>query len=175
MNEPQSIAAEKIALAILAGSGVDNCALASPADLIPLSIGATATWPPASSTSVFSFQVPKGQAMLWTYVTLYTCLADETDAGVNYGFNYSALAQLQVRAAASGANFSPVTGAVLSQAIFNKPVLFVFDSETVPRIVLTPNGSTQAVDSLRVEAEAQAYLIPSGLASAFRVHASRVS
>lgn len=175
MNEPQSIAAEKIALSILAGLDHCNKPLVYPADLIPLSLSAATTWPPVSSTNLYSFQVPKGQALLWTYISMYTSLADETDAGVNYGFNYSALAQIQVRAGSSSANFSPITAAVLSQAIFNKPILFAFNSETVPRIVLTPNSSTQTVNSLRVETEIQAYLIPSGSASAFRVHATRVS
>lgn len=175
MNEPQSVAAEKIALSLLAGESARCERLVRPADLIPLSLAAATTWPPASSTTLFSFQVPAGQSLLWTYISMYTTLANETSPAVNYGFNFSALAQIQFRAPATTSNFTPLTAAVLSQAIFNKPVLFVFDPGTVPRIVLTPNGSTQTADSLRVEAEIQAYLIPSGLASAYRVHATRVS
>ncbi len=175
MNEPQSVAAEKIALSILAGEDSRCQPLARPADLIPLSLSDTTTWPPAVSTSLFSFQVPIGQALIWTYISLYTTLADETSPAVNYGINFSALAQIQFRGPSASANFSQLTGLVLSQAIFNKPVLFVFDSQIVPRILLTPNGSTQTQDSLRLEAEIMAYLIPSGLASAFRVHSTRVS
>lgn len=177
MNEPQSIAAEKIALSIIAGVDACDCPMVAPSLLMPLSLGDATTWPPASSTTILdSFTVPKGQALLWTYISLYTCLADESTPDVNYGFNFTALAQLQYRSgAAATSNFVNVTGQVQSQALFNKPVLFVFDSNTRPQIVLYPNGSTQTADSLRVCAEATGYLIPSSAASIYRVHASTVS
>lgn len=178
MNEPQSIAAEKIAFSILAGTNpATGCQIATPGDFIPISVAGSALWPPATSVSILNtFTVPKGQALIWTYISLYTTLADESTAAVNYGFNFNALAQIQFRSGASGSsNFVNVTGQVQSQAIFNKPCLFVFDSDTLPRIVLYPNGSTQTANSLLALAEFQGYLIPAGIASAIRVHASRVS
>lgn len=176
MNEPQSIAAEKITLALLAGNK-GNCPLVSTAELIPISVGDSAKWPPTMSVTILdSFTVPKGQALVWTYLSLYTTLTDETSPAVNYGFNYDALAQIQYRSGASAAsNFLDVTGRVESQAIFNKPVFFVFDPDTRPQIVLYPNGSTQATNRLRALAESHGYLIPASLASVFRIHATRVN
>lgn len=177
MNEPQSIAAEKIALTILAGNGNNGCPLATPGDLIPISVGDSATWPPVTSTAILDgFTVPSGQALIWTYLSLYTTLAAETSPAVNYGFNFNALAQIQFRSGASASsNFADLTGRVEAQAVFNKPVLFVFDTNTRPQVLLYPNGSAQAANSLRVLATFSGFLIPAGLASAFRVHASRIS
>jgi len=171
MNEPQSVAAEKIALSIMAGTDRDGNPLCRPHDLIPLSQAASTGWPVAPFSSLFGFQVPQAQAMLWTYVSMYTTLTDESETAVNYGFNFDALAQLKIQS--GGGNFQDRTGQLLSQAIFNKPLLLVFDSLTTPRIFLTANGSTQAGGSIRVEAEFTGYLIPSGLSSAFRDHQTR--
>lgn len=171
MNEPQSVAAEKIALSILAGLGRDGQPLCKPHDLIPLSVASGTAWPLAPFSSLFGFQVPDGQAMLWTYVSAYTTLFDESETAVNYGFNYDALASIQVQGASG--NFEPRTGSLLTQAIFNKPLLLVFDSLSTPRITLIPNSSTQPAGNLRVEAEFMGYLIPSGLSSAFRDHQTR--
>ncbi|MFN0108549.1 MAG: hypothetical protein ACKVZH_06810 [Blastocatellia bacterium] len=171
MNEPQSVAAEKIALSIMAGIDRDGQPLCKPHDLIPLSQAASTLWPVAPFSSLFGYQVPQASAMLWTYVSLYTTLADETETAVNYGFNYDALAQLKIQS--GGGNFEDRTGQLLSQAIFNKPLLLVFDSLTTPRIVLTANGSAQAGSSLRIESEFTGYLIPAGLSSAFRDHQTR--
>lgn len=176
MNEPQSIAAEKIALSILAGENSRGCSLANPADFIPVSVADSALWPPASSVTILdSFQIPKGQALIWTYLSLYTTLADESSQAIAFGFNYPALAQIQYRSLASPtSNYVNVTGQVQSQGIFNTPVLFVFDSDTLPRVVLTPNGSTQTADSVRALAKFQGYLIPSAIAAAMRQHQSRI-
>lgn len=173
MNEPQSIAAEKIALSILAGENEFGQPLCRPNDLIPLSYGDTTLWPVAPTSSLFSYQVPNGQAMLWTYSSLYTTLADESETAVNFGFNFNTYCFLTIQGASG--NFQPRTGSILTQTIFNKPILLVFDSLTTPRIILNPSGSTQSVGNLRVEAEVMAYLIPSGLASAFRDHQTRFS
>ena len=171
MNEPQSIAAEKIALSILAGEGAQGQPLCKPSDLIPLSISDTTLWPIAPTSSVFSYQVPPGQAMIWTYISLYQTLADETETAVNYGFNFSTYCFLTIQGASG--NFQPRTGSILTQEIFNKPILLVFDSQTTPRIILNPSSSTQAAGNLRVNVEAMAYLLPSGVASAFRDHQTR--
>lgn len=174
MNEPQSVAAEKIALSILAGvNPVDGSPVCKPSDLTPLSIPSGTLWPVAPFSSLFGFQVPSGQIMIWTYISVYTTLANESETAVNYGFNYDALAQIQIQG--SSGNFSPRTAALLTQAFFNKPILLVFDSLTTPRIALSPNSSTQTSGHLRVEAEAMAYLLPSGLSSAFRDHQTRFS
>lgn len=177
MNEPQSVAAEKIALALLAGTDRRGCPPVNVADLTPVSLGDSALWPPASSTTILDgFTVPKGSALIWTYMSLYTTLADESTAAVNYGFNFTALAQVQYRSAASASsNFVNVTKQVQSQAIFNKPVLFVFPANSVPQIVLYPNSSTQTADSLRVLAESQGYLIPDSFASIYQQHVSRIN
>ncbi|MCI0348413.1 MAG: hypothetical protein L0Z53_03220, partial [Acidobacteriales bacterium] len=128
------------------------------------------------TTILDGFTVPRGRAMLWTYLSLYTSLAAETSLAVNYGFNFTALAQLQFRSgAAATSNFADVTGQVQSQALFNTPVLFVFDSNTRPQVVLYPNASTQTANSVRVLAEAHGFLIPSALASVYRVHGSTIS
>lgn len=171
MNEPQSVAAEKIALSILAGMDKDGNPLCKPHDLIPLSQGTGTLWPVAPFSSVFGYQVPTAQAMLWTYLSLYTTLADESETAVNYGFNYDALAQLKIQS--GGGNFEDRTGQLYTQSIFNKPILLVFDSLTTPRIFFTANGSTQAGSSIRVEVEFSGYLIPAGLSSAFRDHQTR--
>lgn len=171
MNEPQSVAAEKIALSILAGVDRNGNPLVKPHDLIPLSVASSTAWPIAPFSSLFGFQVPDAHAMLWTYVSAYTTLLDESETAVNYGFNYDALAQIQIQSVAG--NFDPRTGALLTQAIFNKPLLLVFDSLTTPRISLIPNGSAQPAGNLRVEAEFSGYLISAGLSSAFRDHQTR--
>ena len=175
MFEPQSTAAEKIALSILAGETQQGCTVASPADFIPVSIASQALWPPASSSTLFgSFSVPKGQALIWTYISLYSCLADESSQALAFGFNYQATAQIQFRNGSSAsANFVNVTDALQSQAIFNTPLLLVFDTETLPRILIYPNGSTQTANSVNVLAKFQGYLIPSALASIMRQHSTR--
>ncbi len=173
MNEPQSVAAEKIALSILAGEDHDGRPLCRPSDLIPLSLGSATLWPIAPFSSLFGYKVPDGLIMIWTYVSLYTSLENESEAGVNYGINYDALAQIQVQGASG--NFDAKTGALLSQGIFNKPIFLVFEPMTTPRIVLTPNSSAQASGNLRIEATAQAYLAPAGLTSAFNSHQTRFS
>jgi len=177
MNEPQSVAAEKIALVLLAGNDPNGCSLVNPSDLIPVSYGDSATWPPASSTTILdSFSVLKGYALLWTYLTLYTTLADESSQAIQFGFNFAALAQIQFRSlAATTSNFSNLTGQVQSQAIFNKPLLVAFDTDTRPQVVLYPNSSTQTANSVAVFAEAQGFLIPAALFSLYRQHASRIS
>lgn len=171
MNEPQSVAAEKISLSILAGVDRHNNPLCKPHDLIPLSVASSTAWPIAPFSSLFGFEVPDAHAMLWTYVSMYTTLFDESETAVNYGLNYDGLASIQVQS--GGGNFEPRTGALLTQAIFNKPLLLVFDSLTTPRISLIPNSSTQAAGNLRIEAEFSGYLIPAGLSSAFRDHQTR--
>ena len=109
-------------------------------------------------------------------MSLYTTLADESSPAVNYGFNFTALAQIQYRSAGSASsNYVDVTKQVQSQAIFNKPVLFVFPANSVPRIVLYPNSSTQTANSLRVLAESQGYLIPDSYASIYQQHVSRIN
>jgi hypothetical protein len=173
MNEPQSVAAEKIALSILAGEDRHGCALALPADFIPLSLSATTTWPSGGMTTLFSYMTPQNYGMVWTYIGLYTTLADESSPAVNYGVNYSMLAQLQIKKQAG--NFENASGQVLSQEIFNKPIFLVFDTQTTPRIALTNNGSTQAVGNLRLEAEAQAYLVPAAILSAIRINQTRLN
>lgn len=170
MNEPQSVAAEKIALSILAGVDRQGNPLCRPDQLIPLTVGSSTAWPIAPFSSLFAYQVPEAHAMIWTYVSMYTTLLDESETAVNYGFNYDTLAQLIIQSGQS--DFDAIT-TVLSQAIFNKPLLLVFDSLTTPRISLIPNSSTQAAGNLRVEAEFTGYLIPSGLSSAFRNHQTR--
>lgn len=171
MNEPQSVAAEKIALSILAGVDREGNPLCRPHDLIPLSVASSTAWPVAPFSSLFGYKVPTGQALLWTYVSCYTTLFDESETAVNYGFNFDALATILVQG--NSGNFDPITGAMLTQAIFNKPLLLVFDSLSTPRISLIPNSTTQATANLRVEAEFMGYLIPSGLSSAFRDHQTR--
>jgi hypothetical protein len=175
MNQPQSVAAEKIALMILAGDNPATCKpLATPADFIPLSISDTTTWPSGGTTTLFTFMTPPNYGMVWTYISLYATLADESSAAVNYGINFSALFQLQARKLATG-NFQPLSGAVLSQEIINKPVFFVFDTQTQPRLAITDNGSTQAVGTLRFEAEVSAYLVPAALLSVMRDHVMRLN
>lgn len=173
MNEPQSVAAEKIALSILAGEMPDGTPVCRPSDLIPISIPSGTLWPISPFSSLFGFQVPRAQILIWTYLSLYTTLANESESAVNYGFNFDALAQIQVQGASG--NFDPRTATMLTQGIFNKPLLLVFDSLTTPRVVLSPNGSTQTSGHLRVEAEASGYLAPAGLNSAFRDHQTRFS
>jgi hypothetical protein len=76
MNEPQSVAAEKLALSILAGERVDGTPLCRPSDLISLSLQSSTLWPVAPFTSLFGFEVPDGQIMIWTYISAYTTLAE---------------------------------------------------------------------------------------------------
>ncbi|OQB32255.1 MAG: hypothetical protein BWY07_02014 [Candidatus Hydrogenedentes bacterium ADurb.Bin170] len=174
MFEPQSIAAEKIALSLLAGESRQGCAVANPADFIPVSVADNALWPPASSSTLFdNFTIPAGQALIWTYISGYTAAADESSTAIAFGFNYQATAQILYRNAAnSSANYVEVTAPLQSQAIFNTPLLIVFDTQTVPKITLFPNGSTQTANSLNFLAKFQGYLIPSGLAAIMRQHST---
>lgn len=167
MNEPQSISAEMIALTILAGEDTKGQPLVRPGDLTPLSVSSSTAWPVAPFSSLFGYQIPKGKCLLWTYLSLYTTLLDESDLAINYGFNYDALAQIQIQTAGTGA-FEPRTAAMLSQNLFNHPLLLVFEPDTIPRISLIPNGSSQAAGSVRVECYAHGFLLPAGLSSAFK-------
>lgn len=173
MNEPQSVAAEKLALSILAGEKPDGTPLCRPSDLISLSLQSSTLWPIAPFSSLFGFEVPDGQIMIWTYISAYTSLADESSAAVDYGFNYDAKCQLQIQGASG--NFSPRTGSILTQGLFNKPIFLVFEPMTTPRIILSPNSSTQASGNLRVEAEVTAFLTSAGLTSAFNTHQTKFS
>lgn len=168
MNEPQSVAAEKIALSILAGEDQFGNSKCRPVDLIPITLASSTAWPVAPFSSLFGYQVPDGQVMLWTYVSLYTSLFDESESAVNYGINYNALANLLIQSGSG--NFLPRATGLLTQQMFNKPILLMFDSLTTPRITLQPNGSTQAVANLRILCEASGFLLPSGLSSAFKDH-----
>lgn len=171
MNEPQSIAAERIALSIMAGE--DRCGnpLVRPADLLHLSLASGTLWPIAPTSSLFSYQVPASYCMIWTYISVYTTLADESSPAVNYGFNYDALAFLGIQA--ESGNFLPFSQSFLTQTVFNCPLLLVFDPKTTPRIFLSSNASTQPVGNLRVEARANAYLLSAGLISAFKPFETR--
>lgn len=167
MNEPQSIAAEMLALSILAGEDIKGQPLVKPGDLTPLSLASGTLWPVAPFSSLFGYQIPKGKCLIWTYLSIYTTLADESTLAVNYGFNYDALAQIQIQTAGTG-DFQPRTATLLTQTLFNHPLLLVFEPDTIPRIILTGNGSTQTGASVRVECYAHGYLLAAGLSSAFK-------
>lgn len=156
-----------IALSILAGEDTSGRPLVKPGDLTPLSLASSTAWPVAPFSSLFGFQIPKGKCLLWTYLSIYTTLFNESSLAVNYGFNYDALAQIQVQTAGTG-DFQPRTAAMLTQTIFNHPLLLVFEPDTIPRIILTGNGSAQAGGSVRVECYAHGYLVAAGLSSAFK-------
>lgn len=171
MNEPHGVAAEILALSFLAGEGEDGQLLVKPRDLNHISYASSTLWPIAPSSSVFGFRVPDGNVMIWTYLSLYTTLANETSPAVNYGFNYDATVFLAIQGA-SGA-FLPFGPSMLTQGIFNKPVLMVFDPQTTPRLILTPNGSTQAGGNLRVEAAVNGYLLPAGIGNVYKRYATK--
>lgn len=170
MNEPQSVAAEKIALTILAGE-MEGRAKCSPSDLISISYSDTTLWPIGPFSSVALGRVPEGQSLIITYLSLYTTLADESETAVNFGFNFSTYCTLQIQGASG--NFTAATGSILTQEIFNKPILLLFEPTTIGRVILNPSSSTQTAGSIRVNFEATGYLIPAGLASAFRDHQTR--
>ncbi len=172
MNEPQSISAEILALSILAGENTRGEPLVALNQFTPLSLAASTLWPQVTSVALFGYQIPEGHCLLITYLSLYTTLADESTLAVNYGFNYDALAQIVIQTAGTGA-FQPFTGMLPSQQIFNHPLLLAFEPDTIPRILLFPNGSTQTAASVRVEAYAHAFLLPAGLSSAFKPFQTR--
>lgn len=172
MNEPQSIAAEILALTIIAGENARTGEpLAKATDFTQYSRVSSTLWPVAPFTSLLGGDaLPEGQAWIVTYLSLYTTLADESTLAINYGFNFDTYAFLQVQ---KGNVFSSITGSLLSQAFFNRPIFLIFDPETIPRIILNPYGSTQTGGSVRVELYAHGFLIPAGLSSAFKPFQTR--
>lgn len=171
MNEPQSIAAEILALTILAGEGANGEPLARTTDFTPYSRVSSTLWPVAPFTSLLGGDaLPKGQAWLVTYFSFYTTAADESQLAVNYGFNFDVFCFLQKQV---GNVFEPITASLLSQIFFNRPLLLIFDPETIVRIIVPPSGSTQAGASVRLELYAHGYLIPAGLTSAFKPFTTR--
>ena len=171
MNEPQSIAAEILALTILAGEGANGEPLARTTDFTPYSRVSSTLWPVAPFSSLLGGDaLPKGQAWLVTYFSLYTTAADESQLAVNYGFNFDVFCALQKQI---GAVFEFISASLLSQIFFNRPLLLIFDPETIPRIIVSPSASTQAGGSVRVELYAHGYLIPAGLTSAFKPFTTR--
>lgn len=172
MNEPQSIAAELLALSILAGEDTNGMPLVKPRDFTHLSLASATAWPAAPFSSLFGYQIPDGYCLIWTYLSLYTTAFDESQLAVNYGFNYDALTYIQIQTGSQPV-FEPRTQAMFTQELFNHPLLLVFEPNTTPRIILTPNSSAQAAGSVRVECYAHGYLLPAGLSSAFKPFQTR--
>ena len=171
MNEPQSIAAEILAMTILAGESPSGQPLVKFTDFTPYSRVSSTLWPVAPFSSLLGGDpLPKGQAWILTYLSLYTTAADESQLSVNYGFNWTVNAFIQVQ---SGTTFNAITAPLLSQVFFNRPLFMIFDPETIPRIVLSPSSSTQAGSSVLVNCYAHGFLIPAGLSSAFKPFQSR--
>lgn len=170
MNEPQSIAAEILALSILAGEDTHGYPLVRQRDFTPLSIASSTLWPVGPFSSLLgTYVVPTGQIWIWTYVSLYATLANESSLAVNYGFNFDTYCFLQVQTGQDATSaFQAVSGSILSQTLFNHPLLLMFQPDTIPRIILNPSSSTQTAGSVRVEAYFHGFLLPAGLSSAFK-------
>lgn len=171
MNEPHGVAAEILALSFLGGMDDEGQLLAKPKDFTHISYASTTLWPIAPTSSLFGYRVPDGNIMLWTYISVYNTLANETSLAVNFGFNYDATLFLAIQGA-SGA-FLPFSPSMFTQGLINKPILLVFDPMTTPRIIFAPNGSTQAVGSVRVEGAINGYLLPAGFGSVYRRYATK--
>jgi hypothetical protein len=171
MNEPHGVAAETLALSFLAGMDDEGELLVKPKDLTHISYASSTLWPIAPTSSIFGFKVPDGNMLIWTYVSLYTTLANETSPAINFGFNFDATLFLAIQGA-SGA-FLPFGPSMFTQGLINKPILLVFDPLTTPRIIFAPNGSAQAAGSLRVEAAVNGYLLPAGIGAVFKRYATK--
>lgn len=171
MNEPHGVAAEILSLVLLAGNDMSGQPLTSPKDFQHIHYASSTLWPIAPSSSLFGTRVPDGNCLLWTYVSAYTTLANESSPAVNYGWNYDALVFLAIQGASG--NFISFSPAMLTQGMFNCPLLLVFDPQTTPRLILAANGSAQPAGNLRVEAEVNGYLLPAGLAPVFKRYATK--
>lgn len=176
MNEPQSIAAEILALSILAGEDAQGNPLVRPRDFIPFSIASSTLWPVAPFSSLIgTYTIPAGHIWMWTHVSLYATLANETSLAVNFGFNFDTYCFIQVQTGTDASSaFQTITGSILSQTLFNHPLLLIFQPDTIPRIILNPSGSSQSSGSVRVEAYFHGYLLPAGLSSAFKPFTTRL-
>lgn len=161
-----------LALSILAGEDQHGNPLIRPRDLTPVKLGSATLWPVAPSSSLFGYQVPSGQSLIWTYLTMYTTLADESTLAVNYGVNFYAGVQIQEQTGGL-AVFQPRTAVLQPQIVFNTPLLLIFDGDITPRIFLTPNGSTQTIGSQLWLATVHGYLLSAGLASALRPYETK--
>lgn len=171
MNEPHGVAAEVLALSFLAGMDDDGDLLVKPKDFTHISYASSTLWPVAPTSSLFGYRVPDGNVMLWTYISLYCTLANETSLAINFGFNFDTTLFLAIQGP-SGA-FLPFGPSMLTQGLVNKPVLMVFDPSNTPRLILAPAGSTQAVGSVRVEAAVNGYLLPAGIGAHFKRYATK--
>jgi hypothetical protein len=172
MNEPSHIAQEILALSLLAGFENDGKSKAPPESFQHVSIEGLTLFPVAPSSSLFGYKCPAGSCMIWTYISVYTSLADESSAGVNFGFNYNADVSLRIQGASG--NFISVSAVVDPQTVFNKPLMLVFGPETTPRFIIGPGASTQAIGNLRIFAAANAYLLPAGLQPIFQRYATQL-
>jgi hypothetical protein len=171
MNEPHGVAAEIMSNVLLTGLDNGGQPTAQPRDFQHISYASSTLWPIAPSSSLFSTQVPPGSCMIWTYITMYTTLANESSPSVNYGLNFDGTVFLAIQGASG--NFISFSPAMLTQGLFNKPILLVFDPQTTPRLILAPAGSGQPVGNLRIEAAINGYLLPAGLAPIFRRYATK--
>jgi len=178
MNEPITVGGGLLTLSLLAGTkteiGADGKVTCKNVLDLPeakhVALSATGLWPApaAAALTLFNYTVPAGQILIIDYCSLYTCVADQSTADIEFGLNANVATQWFYTLNGTTTNLGIATGA---QNVFNRPIFLVFPSGSMPKVTIG-DSTAQVDESRRIFVTANAWQCSENLYEVFRRYQS---